>query len=722
MLSADGKDPGTAGFTHFLELPLRQTQYLIEAAVKRQYLLIMKPEPLGLRDFDIENIADRLAELAKVYELLRSGKGEAAEWDQRMIEEIGEDLFSTLLSADLGTTAAGTGSVSLRTQISALQKVLSAQQIWFDFTDENWRTQLGQLLWQPKDVARFANRPSINERDILLLQIALSAELAVRLEIAHRLAASKFRLSGIFAPGDLEAMLNGQTEKLEWDVVVFQRFIECFRTTSSGTSSPLRRLSFISAAAEEADMASISSPDSDIVFQLRMERDQWDGLRAFASTLSWPEPKPFYARSGVPTSDTLSVPRWIGRPESIASEYDTPPSSPISPPSAAQGTPALILVRSQKMLVSHSALEETMSGLSDGDNESFSWLAKTWLSGFFLPGAAVDQILLHTLLEVSPGTKFLLPESLSNSDGFVYRRRMYWSKESVVGRVLASLSDAKECAGWISLPFVPQGQGDGWIQTLAKDALYASMEPRINSDLVARTSDPLRGKDSSKLQAGDFITVLDGPLIMGNEAQFEGISLNSSDVKQYTADGFFLPKVANLSFTSPRNPKLPALTIPLSHAVHFVSSFPCYPVPPPRDEFSTAHDPLAPIDSGHSTPISSPGGKGLHKAQAHPLHVDYTYNIMPAAALLSSALPEVKDSDSLILMDSPHDDNPSIYQIEDEEVVVLDCRGSSDLEVLARAWCAKVGENALVAQSGRTCLSCSIREAIGLGMGVSTLR
>ena len=55
---------------------------------------------------------------------------------------------------------------------------------------------------------------------------------------------------------------------------------------------------------------------------------------------------------------------------------------------------------------------------------------------------------------------------------------------------------------------------------------------------------------------------------------------------------------------------------------------------------------------------------------------------------------------------------------EDEEVAVLDCRGNADLELLARAWCAKVGENAVVGRVGRTCLACCVREARGLGVRV----
>lgn len=82
--------------------------------------------------------------------------------------------------------------------------------------------------------------------------------------------------------------------------------------------------------------------------------------------------------------------------------------------------------------------------------------------------------------------------------------------------------------------------------------------------------------------------------------------------------------------------------------------------------------------------------------------------------LLTFAADEAR-SRALSLPDQKaEDDNAD----EEEEVAVLDCRGKSDLQLLARAWCAKVGENAVVGKVGRTCLACCIREARGLGVRV----
>lgn len=46
-----------------------------------------------------------------------------------------------------------------------------------------------------------------------------------------------------------------------------------------------------------------------------------------------------------------------------------------------------------------------------------------------------------------------------------------------------------------------------------------------------------------------------------------------------------------------------------------------------------------------------------------------------------------------------------------EKVLVVEAFGVKDNEVLARAWCAQWGLSAVVAEVGKTCLACAIREA-----------
>ncbi|KAK1830775.1 hypothetical protein QBC39DRAFT_260200 [Podospora conica] len=58
---------------------------------------------------------------------------------------------------------------------------------------------------------------------------------------------------------------------------------------------------------------------------------------------------------------------------------------------------------------------------------------------------------------------------------------------------------------------------------------------------------------------------------------------------------------------------------------------------------------------------------------------------------------------------------------DEEKVLVVEAFGVADNEVLARAWCASWGLSAVVADVGRTCMACAIREAYAATLTVVIL-
>lgn len=194
---------------------------------------------------------------------------------------------------------------------------------------------------------------------------------------------------------------------------------------------------------------------------------------------------------------------------------------------------------------------------------------------------------------------------------------------------------------------------------------------------------------------------------MGNEVMSHGLSFSTPDTASDASDS---RTTAHLTFSSPINPKLPHISVPLTYDVHFISSFPCYPVPTSTsNEHTLSSSPETNALALHTTyTLDTP------PPPAHPLHTSYRFMTLPVATLLSAGAEEAR-SRALSLPDQHAEDANGD---EDEEVAVLDCRGKADLELLARAWCAKVGENAVVGRVGRTCLACCIREARGLGVRV----
>jgi hypothetical protein len=109
---------------------------------------------------------------------------------------------------------------------------------------------------------------------------------------------------------------------------------------------------------------------------------------------------------------------------------------------------------------------------------------------------------------------------------------------------------------------------------------------------------------------------------------------------------------------------------------------------------------------------------------SHPLHKSYSHKIVPVTDvldpdfLLPFALHTSKSSERLLALTRSQDSDTDTVKNDKKSVLVLDARATSDLELLARAWCAEKGLHALISRVGRTCLGCSVREARGLGINI----
>lgn len=737
MLSANGAELGTVGFAHFLQLPLADStpQPDTYAMAEKRKLLVSDPEALGLRDYSLGRLLARLAELSVLHAVFTNGTREAAEWEGESIEEMGEDLFAMILSPDLAMSPTGTSSVSLMTQIIALQKVLTTADLWYNFSHIEWRIQLGRLLWADNDMQRnHDEEEELTDRDVLLLQIVLAAELLVRLEIVHTLSAFGSKSSATLSEDDLDAASNDRPDKVQWDLLLAERFMQNLSVVSkpSKPNKAMNRLSVFSLMSFRTAEENFEDPESDLMFQPNREEEQLDGLLSFARAIDWPELEDIKANLAAPRRVSSSPPRQIDSPVSGGSSYATPQGSPVvsSVRGKQRGVSGSLRITSTS---TYSALERADTPQSVQDMlpatpkaaislEAAGWLSRSWMSGLVLPGESASHFLISTLLENSSEATHALGYSADLYGGFLYRGRMYWSKSSIVGRVLAATNGAKECMGWISTAGVPDGRADGWIPTTVKRQPYASAQPRIKSPgAIARASDPLRGNDAAEVHAADFTTPLDSPLIMGNEAQFQGIQFVPAAAPSSSRYSTTSPShIAQLTFTAPTNAKLPAVTIPLTHAVHFISSYPCYPSSRRQHRVigspSSRSGPASGTESPRSVSSIMNKEKELPPPPAHPLHKDFTFTVVPAATLLSAQARGSQEMVSPVDAESPTAAG-SAAQLDDAEVAVLDCRGSPDLEVLVRAWCAKVGENAVVGRQD-TCLSCCVREAMALGVGV----
>jgi hypothetical protein len=83
---------------------------------------------------------------------------------------------------------------------------------------------------------------------------------------------------------------------------------------------------------------------------------------------------------------------------------------------------------------------------------------------------------------------------------------------------------------------------------------------------------------------------------------------------------------------------------------------------------------------------------------SHPLHQSYKYILKTVRDLVGATPP------------NPIDHNQAVW--------IIDARRSRDKDIFVRAWCSQIGRHAIVSRVGITCLSCSIREAKAIEVGV----
>lgn len=676
MMSLTGRDPGTVGMEYFLQLPasdskLTPSEVEIDALQRRADLL-SELERLGLRQVNLEIIIDRLSEIGDMQQSHDGAQQATSSSNEQKAAEMYADLFSKLLTTPKCTLASEEDPTAFSVQIAALAEILNAPGLWYDFSYVEWRIRLGQLLWAADD----STESAISERDVILLQITLASELLIRLDLSS-------------GPRGAAA----QTKKVQWDLVLARQFLDNVRIAPKSSSSgedKQNRSSVFSMMSFYSAKETFEEPQIEAILYPRHEAKQLEGLLKFAETLQWPH------LDAVRTHMKDRSER-LTKPSAEYSAYATP----IATPNLSSSFQGGYFGNEKRPQIGRTATAQSIQLLpvSAYGSDSFDaggWLSRSWLTGLVLPGEAASHFLISTLLENSPEAIEALGDSANLYGGFLYKSRSFWSKSSVVGRVLAAADNANDCMGWISGPGASSKQADGWVNIEVKDLPVTTPQLTVENALAINSSFT-RNKDAATLTEADFTYPSDSPPIMGNEAVFHGLSLHQTDTSFELSQGPSTDSLsatptstANLTFSS-RTSSPTTTTIPLLHDIHFISSYPCFPDPRCSSRAS-----LPPP----SSPFSYTGeDKQLPDPPCHPLHTSYGMEIIPAATLLS-------------------DTSTKLEQTGDSNTLVLDCRGSNELDLLARAWCARVGENAVVGKAGRTCLACCVREASGLGVKV----
>lgn len=742
MLANNGKEPGTTGYRHFLELSiadavrytgpeeprqaLSQKQMASLPATEAFELMDHYNKPysqcqsgavfdrrrfirdgptawkrIGVRDIHLRTLIQRLDHLRQIrLGVLRDGSTMTI-IDVESPHDLHTILHTHFLFPHPPPADVMPGHArSLKSQIRTLTTVLSTPGAWVNFSLPEWRFRAGQILWEalphwdgespePSENTRPSQqKPWINsgmERKWLLVQLLLAAELIFRLDAFVRVDMLHDPHGGQVTMQELHDYDKLRDGKVNWDLITVRRFLDNLDITCDEGSRPPperkpRRVSFF----ESLSRRLASNTEAD------------DLQSAWQCQISSPH-------IGKQLEGLYVFAENIGWPgisklkASLEQKLRKGPDF-VLPPLATRGvrapenTPAepiaALLVKGDMYSRSRSRRSVKLRSPDPRDNDPHAhdvlgWISRSLLSGFVVPGEPICHLLIGTLLENDADAVKQLGPTANLYGGFVYKERSWWSKACIVGRVLSCL-EAQTCMGWVGSDVVPRNTttnesfGPGWLEIPVQEVAASSRKPRIKQG----------GKlaiESTPLGMGDitaeaFTLPIDPATGPTSTVNLDALTLS---VAAPSPRGITVGEETSLSFSLDAGP---STKLPLRYDVRFISAHECRP---PRGVVS------------HHADDAVPSGQ-YRRLPGHPLHRSFSYRHVTLTSLSDQPAP-------LAVSRSP---GPA------PEILVIDARGCRGRETFARAWSASVGCHALIGRSGRTCVACCVREARALDVAV----
>ncbi|KAI1825097.1 hypothetical protein F4861DRAFT_503087 [Xylaria intraflava] len=331
-------------------------------------------------------------------------------------------------------------------------------------------------------------------------------------------------------------------------------------------------------------------------------------------------------------------------------------------------------------------LPEALALLRDRDAEGsllgVSSHAMAFFSGLVLPGPTFPFLIMNSLIDIDPDKEtdqLALLTHLHPNCGFQYRNSYtYWTATSIVGKVLAPT--CLEVAGWVGPARPSNDLAPSQIARVRARKPRQRMTPEDVATMGERC-DPLG-------PAARTYPVCEYELLRPDTDDVADVRVEALGLKPLPEAGCFDASV-QFAIAGVSWPLL------LNFDVCFIHAWPCA------------------------------GGP-------HPLFFDYVRSVVsvgevvgiadwgrPGGSLVGngSGAPQ-----SLVKRGDADADGDAEGDAEDaERVLVVKAFGARDNEVLARAWCSHWGLSAVVADIGRTCLACAIREAYAATLTVVIL-
>ncbi|KFY99436.1 hypothetical protein V498_00759 [Pseudogymnoascus sp. VKM F-4517 (FW-2822)] len=739
MLSMQGLERGTVGFQAALEVAVadalhEDTPHQDEKALHLLRVKFLKGKKRGLRPLSEASVVSKLTEMGLLYH----EKPPVSKTSVEMYTE----LFTQVLFPPTRVTDAD-DPTSFHVQIETLVSVLTEPGIWVDFSNVEWRIRLGQTLWGP------SYQPDQEEEGIvdgeeeehrhesqqfwLLLQILLSCELVIRLDAVSRSAQQD---PWLITAEEIQRFERDVTRPVKWSLLLARLWLENIKITQSVKQQseqqpeherrPSGWLSSIKQAVTPQHEEFDTIDSHTIEFRGRRQKRQINGLIRFSRKMRWPGAERIAEKFAI---DLEKGSDGIGRIPTV--------------PAPQAGT-SLTMTTQRSSYFAGIGRPGIRRGLTFGGPPNMfhpsGWLSKSYLTGLILPGEGLSHLMMSTLLENDEVAVARLGGDPNLYGGFVYSGQSFWSTACIIGRVLAAGKGASECMGWLSSPIQPKGVVEGWV------SVDVELEPRSDGEegshaariwkksTVERESHVLGDGDARTILPGDFtLPPADVPDPVNLEVKLESLDLftglDSAESSPINEDGpsgktTDHPNIrtysAMLQFTiKPSDEPTKSMNLSLTYDVQFVTAHPCVPSLHTRliQSSTSPGFQAAQLDTKSSGPHTLFTGHALHKSY------NFSRHTLSSVVFASPAAPPPllslhSSSTEVFVIDCTEPDPPEVATMDTHPAqsayVSRKRRFGSDLEMLARAWCAEKGYNALVSRKGRNCIACSIREARAL--------
>ncbi|OQD79978.1 hypothetical protein PENANT_c041G10604 [Penicillium antarcticum] len=593
MLSNNGKEPGTVGFRHFLELSVadavrytgpeepRPPPYLRRvsnlpateafdlmggydrpysqcqsgAVYDRHQLICDGPRAwkrIGVRDISLQALVQRLDHLRQFrQDMLREGSTKTI-LDIETPYQLHDSLHTRFLYPHPPPADILPGHPhSIKSQIKTLCIVLNTPGAWINFSLPEWRFRAGQVLWEaslhgdgdclePGSSGDRLPREDLTtsgiERKWLMIQMLLSAELLLRLDAFVRVGMLHDPHGGHITILELHQFDKLREGKVNWDLIVVRRFLDSLDITwaSSESKAP--------SDASRSPSSPNKSPEKGRHFPF-MEtltrrksspaaslQSAWDCQLSSSHVRQQLEGLYVFAENiGWPNIDALKTAMNLKLGDA---ENPILPALVVDDRGVEPISSGTSLGKEDMYTRNPCRRRVKLHSSGDPQSKTLGWVSRTWLSGFVIPGEGVSHLLMATLLENDAEALGQLGPIANLYGGFVYGERSWWSKACIVGRVLSSAAGARTCMGWISSDMLPRDKTTQEVLERGWFELPVEQVPQVSS--------------KPRIKQGARLTMESSPLGVGD----------------ITAEAFTIPKEeAESSATSNRQVRLLGLSV-----------------------------------------------------------------------------------------------------------------------------------------------------------------